>query len=82
MTYKECLDELEIIGLKEDFIKEYEPLVDDSFLIKLKEMTTISSAANLIRQLLSKLKEYTNEYKKWHSVFIYLITPEFARKNI
>lgn len=81
MTYEECLKELEEINIKEDFVKEFEALVDPSFLLKLKEMETISSTANLVRHLLRKFKEDSKEWIKWYEVFRLLITPEFARSK-
>ncbi len=79
MTYDEIVSELEEIGLKSEFVKEFEQSVSKKLLSMFKETDKINSVGNLIRSL---MKQYENESERWlfwQKVLFYFITPKFAR---
>lgn len=79
MTYNQILLELKQIGIDKAFKYEFESYVSKELLVMIKDTDKIKSTASLIKLLLKKFKTDTEEFVYWKKVFIYFMTPVFAR---
>lgn len=79
MTYEECLNELDLIRLKDKFVRDFEDTFDQCFLQKLKEFNKINSVGSLIRTAMKNIEVYSEKWEYWKLVLIYYLTPEFER---
>jgi len=79
MTYEECLNELNLVGLKDKFEKDFENTFDQCFLQKLKEFDKINSVGSLIRTAMSEIEVFSEKWEYWKLVLVYYLTPIFER---
>lgn len=81
MTYLEILIELEQINLKNKFVLEFEKLTSPTLVLLIKANTKIYSSAAMIRSLMKHYEPESEKWLFWQKVLVYLMTPQFARKN-
>jgi hypothetical protein len=79
MNYDEILKELQEVNLKDKFISEFEDYVNPELLDMIKKNNKIKSTASLIRTLLKKWENESEEWLYWQKVLFYFMTPRFAR---
>jgi hypothetical protein len=81
MTYEIILQELEEVNLKEKFTSEFESFVTESLLLKFKESDRIHSTGSLLRLLLKKWENDSEQWLYWQQVLLYFMRPKFARNQ-
>jgi len=79
MTYLEILKELEEVNLKEKFTSEFENYINESLFVMIKETDKIKSTASLIRMLLKKWENESEDWLFWKKAMFYFMTPIFVR---
>jgi hypothetical protein len=79
MRYNEILSELQEVNLKEKFISKFEDYVNLELLDMIKKTDKIKSTASLIRTLLKKWENESEEWLYWQKALFYFMTPRFAR---
>jgi hypothetical protein len=83
MTYTQILNELEGVGLKEQFQTLFESLTRPTLLEKIKATDKIHGVGSLLRALIDLLGHTETEERECGiQVRHYFITPKFARHNL
>jgi len=79
MTYNEILKELNDVDLKERFTSEFEKHIGVSLLKAVKKTDKLKSVGSMVKYLMTKYEQESEEWLFWQKVMFYFMTPSFAR---
>jgi hypothetical protein len=81
MSYDECMNQLEPLGVKDKFKILFENTMSEDYMSLVKTNDKIKGVGWFIRDYMGHLEDFSKEWNYWRTVFFYLITPVFARAN-
>ena len=79
MNYNQIISELADVDLKDKFVLEFESFASPELLVKMSTTDKIKSTASVIRFLMGKWDNESEQWLYWQKVLFYFITPKFAR---